>query len=218
MKKITFLLLFVCGFTAWSWAQAFNFAQASSPEQQVISLHLGYAHSFQARLGYAREFVAGKPLLLGGEIALPAGNSLNDWQGNLGGQADCLQWGDFHLVGKAYAVLRKWKMDYVSAWSWGTDLALVGGFYRKQGFLATEIGYDRSWFTNLQHGKAHLENYPNAVSGWYQSKAGSLYFGLQGGYSWSHIDLNLRVARTFRPNGRANLIPFQALIGLNYRW
>lgn len=218
MKKFTFLLLFSASIATGAWSQALNFAQTPSPSGNVISLNLGFDHAFQATVGFAHQFKTVRPLVVGTEFSLPSGNTLlDDWRWKTGAQYNFLQSGNFRLTGKAQLVFRKRKTDYVNHFGWGTDLGLIGGWYREKFFLAAETGYDRTWFSHIRHDQPYLEQFPEAVSGWYQSKAANVYVGIQGGYSWQRLDINLRLGRTFRPNGSANLVPLYAMLGANIR-
>jgi hypothetical protein len=101
----------------------------------------------------------------------------------------------------------------------GVDLGLVGGYYRRRGFVAGELGFDAALSTHVTHTDAYrMTVHEDAVDGWYSNPGGNLRFGLQGGVTLARYDVILRVGQLRDTGGAPPLFPFYGTVTVNARW
>ncbi len=214
LKKILLAALLILSIKSYS--QTINWNKLQKSDRHILSVNAGIDYSLTAGLGYSYQLKTKTPIILNVEFAVPFGkNLLDDYKSKIGATIRLAHAGDFNFAAKINGIFRRYENDYVRLINFGSEIALNGGYYQKNWFLAGEAGFDKAIVTNFKHTAAYKEVFPAVVDGWYEpSTGGNVYFGLQSGLSMKHSDLTLRIGKVINQDFKSKPnLPFYALIG-----
>jgi hypothetical protein len=198
-----------------------NLATTSTDRPHIISVRTGLDHALTGQLGYdhvlAPRALGGRLLILGADLTMPwARPDLGDLALRLGATMPLVESGSWKLAARLGPTVRTTDNALARMVAVGADAELVGGYYRRRGFVAAEAGIDWAAATHITNSDAYKMNvYPDAQDGWYRSTGGTIRAGVQGGLSLSSYDIVLRVGRPIAIDLDAQTIPFYAMLGVN---
>lgn len=198
-------------------AQEMNLSATSTARPSIVAVRAGMDHAFLGEIGYRRVLAwGGQQILAGGDFALPwAKLDLRDYRLRA-------------TVGLPFGT-ESWK---VAAWlaptlrgtdnavsrmtGLGLDSRLTGGYYARRWFLAAELGLDWVAATRITFSDAYRHRvYSGAKDGWYRSTGGTAYAGLQGGVSFSALDVVVRAGHPRTTALEAQTVPLYVTLGVN---
>ena len=201
-------------------AQEVNLS-ALDPSSNVVQLRTGAEYGFVAGVGVGRVFsLRDRPVLAFGDFSLPwAGLDLSDYRLRVGALVPVLESRHWKLAGSLAPTVRGTSNDISRMTGVGADLGVVGGYYRRQLFVAAELGFDWAVTTHVTHSAAYRSAvYQGARDGWYANPGGNARAGLQGGASFGRYDVTLRVGAVRDVDGNPPLLPFYGTLALATHW
>ncbi len=203
------------------YSQNVNWRSLGEDKRNVVQFNFGYEYGVTARVGYGRMFDIVKPVLFGVEYSVPMGDDLlGDFKVKLGAQVEIVELGGFSATVKIQSNVRRYENALVRIWSFGSDFAVVTGYYSPSWHLAGELGFDKSITSNLKHSAIMKSSFPAIQDGWYIPSGGQFYYGIQGGKTLGEIfDISLRVGATeAQANDDNAVLPYYAQLGLGLRF
>jgi hypothetical protein len=226
MKTTRIILLLAASILALSsnrsHAQPTNWRSWQGEQAHIISVQFGLDFGFVLGVGYAYKLNTSLPILLNVDVSMPFGETLlDDYKIRIGGQAELVRLGDFSTTIKAQCVVRRLDNLGGKYLNLGSELGIIAGFYRSTWFVAGEFTYDKTLLTNIQHSEdAKKNSFHQPQDGWYSSLGGNFLYGIQGGYSFSTLDLNARLGAILTEDfkGTPMYIPFYGTLGMNVRF
>jgi hypothetical protein len=221
MKKILAVMIFVVVTVASSHAQNVNWRSLGENQSSLIQFDLGYDYGVTTQIGYSRHFSWFRPVVLGLEYSFPMGKDLiDDFKVRVGGQVEVLQMDEFSATVRIQSVFRRYQNQLVRILSFGSDFALVTGYYKPSWYGAAEVGFDKSIVSHLKHTDIMKDNFPTIRDGWYIPSGGHYYYGIQAGKTLGEVfDLSLRLGATkAQARDEDAVIPFYGEIGLSLRF
>jgi hypothetical protein len=115
----------------------------------------------------------------------------------LGGQVEVVEIDGFSATIKIYSNFRRYQTQLVRIVSFGSDFALLAGYYSATWYAAGELGFDKAIATQLKHSDIMRMNFPGIRDGWYVPTGGNWYYGVQGGKTIGEIlEVSLRLGAT----------------------
>jgi hypothetical protein len=105
--------------------------------------------------------------------------------------------------------------------SFGSDFAVVAGYYRPSWYAAGELGFDKSVTSYLKHSDImRTYVFPGIKDGWYIPSGGNYYYGIQAGKTLGEsLDLSLRLGATSaEDNDEDAVLPYYLQLGLGVRF
>lgn len=217
MKTILSILIIIISNLAS--AQSNNWSSKKSERKSITYSSFGFDHGATLQIGHGRYIESFKPLLITADFSIPMGNELfDDFKSRVGVQIPIYEINDLILSARLNAIFRRHETKLVRMISFGSEMNMTLGYYKKTWHLASEFGFDKSINTHLKHSSLMQENYPSITDGWFIPSGGHYYMGFQSGkYISSQIELNLRLGITNAQFDDENsLIPFYTQIGMNY--
>ena len=204
--KITFLIAAFMLVVSTIKAQTINWAALDSSDRHIINANAGLDYGTIFGLGYSYQ-IRNKflPAYAYMEYSFPLGENLFD---------------DLKIKTGVHGVIRRFENDNVRLVNFGSDLAAVIGYYRSHWFVAGEVGFDKAIITHFKHSAGYMEQYPNAVNGWYgPTTGGNFYYGVQAGYSFPHSDLYLKAGKMLTQDFKTEpTLPMYGQVGYNFRF
>jgi hypothetical protein len=198
--------------------QTVNWEQAG--QKHILSSHIAADHALTFGLGYSYHTEAKRPVLLNAEYSFPSGMHLtDDFKIKTGAQVRWWQWGHFHIASKLQAIFRRYQNEYVRLLNVGADISATAGYYKRHWFIAGELGFDKAIVTHFKHSDQYKSNFPAVKDGWYEpSTGGTIYYGIQGGWSFGNKDLYLKLGKLNQQDLRSSpMLPVYAQLGFNVR-
>ena len=202
-------------------SQVINWRSLGEDQRNIIQFNTGYDFGVTAQLGYAKSFTIVRPVVVGLDYSFPMGSSLiDDFKVRLGGQMEIVEIGGFSTTLKIASVFRRYENALVRIASFGSDFALVAGYYTPTWSLAGEFGFDKAIASHLKHSDVMRAVFPAIKDGWYVPTGGNYYFGLQGSKTIGEsLDLSLRLGATRAQEHDENaVVPLYAQLGLDLRF
>jgi hypothetical protein len=187
----------------------------------VVHVSTGAEYGFVAGVGYARVVpFLDRQLVLSGDFTLPwAGLDLSDYRLRVGALLPIAGIRRWKLAGSIAPTVRQTKNDISRMTDVGADVGVVAGYYSARWFVATELGFDWAMTTHIAHTQVYRTAvYEGARDGWYANSGGNLRAGLQGGVSFGHHDVILRIGGVRGIDGDPPLLPFYGTLAFNTRW
>ena len=194
---------------------------ALEQSSNVVQVRTGAEYGFVAGIGYARVVaLPERPLLLTAGATLPwAAFDIQDYRLRVGGALTLLDVRRWKLLAGVSPTLSSTKNELSRMTAIGTDVGVVGGYYARRAFVATEVGFDWALTTYVAHTEAYRQNvYAGARDGWYSNPAANLRGGLQAGLSFGRYDVVLRAGLVRDITGEPPLLPFYGTLAVNAKW
>lgn len=201
-------------------AQNVNWASLRADRPNSISVSPGFDYGATLQFGYARSFDAILPVVLGVDYSFPMGRDLfDDFKVRLGCQVEVVAFGGVAATVRIASVFRRYENTLVRIASFGSDFALVLGFYRPAWYVAGEGGFDKAITSHLKHSDAMKDIFPGVRDGWYVPTGGNFYYGVTGGVTLlGTLDLSARIgATTAQPRDEGALVPLYVQVGFGIR-
>jgi hypothetical protein len=221
MKKLIAVITIVMVVTDVGYSQNINWRSLRDDQQNVIQFNAGYDFGATAQLGYSRSFAIVKPVIVGLDYSFPMGNDLfDDFKVRLGGQVEIVEIDGFSATIKIASVFRRYQTELVRIASFGSDFAVLAGYYKPTWFVAGEAGFDKSITSHLAHSDVMRAMFPAIRDGWYVPTGGHYYYGIQGGKTIGEsFDLSLKVGATnAQGNDEEAVLPLYLQLGLGLRF
>ncbi len=221
MKSIVKVLLVAMALAEAGYSQNINWRSLSENRRNVVQLNFGYDFGVTAQLGYSRSFTLIRPVIVGLDYSLPMGDVLlDDFKARIGGQMEIVQIGGFSATIKVFSNFRRHQTNMVRIVSFGSDFAVLTGYYRPTWYAAGEFGFDKAVATNLKNSDIMKANFPAIRDGWYVPTGGHFYYGIQAGKTIGEsLDLSLRLGATEAQfNDENAVLPYYAQLGLGVRF
>lgn len=220
MKKMLAVLVLVMTVAATGYTQNVNWRSLQDDQRNLIQFDFGYDYGTTVRIGYSRAFNWFRPVVLGLDYSLPMGKDLvDDFKVRLAGQIEVIQLDGFSATLKLMSSLRRYENPMVRIVSFGSDLALVTGYYAPTWHAAGEFGFDKSIVSHLKHSDIMRSNFPQIRDGWFIPTGGNYYYGIQAGKTLGEtFDFSLRLGATkAQARDEDAVVPFYGQIGLSVR-
>ena len=187
----------------------------------IVHVSTGAEYGFVAGAGYARVVpFLDRQLVLTGDFTLPwAGLDLSDYRLRVGALMPIVGSRRWKVAGGVAPTVRGTKNDISRMTGVGADIGIVGGYYARHFFVATELGFDWSMTTYVAHSQVYRSTvYEGARDGWYANPGGNVRAGLQGGVTFGRYDVILRIGEVRGVDGDPPLLPFYGTLALDTRW
>jgi hypothetical protein len=222
MKRTMSVVLLLMVLAATGNSQNVNWKTSSEDQRNLIHINAGYDYGVTTQVGYYRSLTIIRPVLLGLDYSVPMGSHLlDDFKVRLGAQVELVEIGGFLTTVKIMSSFRRYENPLVRIVSFGSDFAVVAGYYDPAWYAAGEFGFDKSIVSNLKHSDTMRKYvYSGIRDGWYIPTGGNYYYGIQAGKSISRsLDLSLRLgATTAQDHDKNAVLPFYAQLGLGVKF
>jgi hypothetical protein len=198
-----------------------NFGALDPARPNIVHLATGLENGFVGGVGYTRAYGIGRrTLLLSGSVTVPWANAdLRDHDVRIGASVDVLRGDRVRMVAGLGGGTRATTNLANRMRSVGADGVLLGGYWTARWFVAGEGGYDGAIATYVEHSDYYRETvYADARDGWYGDTGANIRLGMAGGLSLGRSDLVLRAGTARDREGRSQLLPAYAGLGLNVRF
>jgi hypothetical protein len=221
MKKFAEVLVLVMAMAGAGYSQNINWRSLGEGQRNIIQLGFGYDYAVTAKFAYGRTFSWIRPVVLRLDYSFPMGEDLlDDFKVRLGGQMEILEAGGFSATVRILANLRRYQTTLVRIVSFGSDFALLAGYYKPSWYAAGEFGFDKSITSYLKHSDVMRTNFPTIRDGWYVPTGGHYYYGIQAGKTLGEsFDLSLRLGATnAQANDENDVLPYYLELGFGLRF
>lgn len=206
MKKIHLIGILLCMLSCPQFlkAQEINWRNMNSDSPHQVAAHFGMEYASVAGLSYGYYADGKLPFVIGTEIQIPFGkNLLDDWKIKVNGQAEIWHNDHFSWSIKPGIIFRHYASDAATLVNMATYLTTSFGYLRPRGGIWTELNYDRSFATHIQHANLQ-ESYPQIANGWFGSTGGNFKFGLAGNLNFGSWSSCLMVGKIYNQNFKNN--------------
>ncbi len=221
MKTLLKVLMVTMVLVELSYSQNINWRALNQDQRNTLQATFGYDFGATAQVGYTRSFTLIRPVVVGLDYSIPMGRDLlDDFKVRLGGQIEIVEIGGFSATLKLYSNFRRYQTAMVRIVGFGSDFAIVAGYYKPTWYAAGEFGFDKAIVSHLKHSDIMRTNFPGIRDGWYIPTGGNYYYGVQGGKTLGeNFDLSLRVGATSAQFDDENaVIPYYCQLGLGMRF
>jgi hypothetical protein len=221
MKNSVIAVLVVMALASTGYSQNINWRSLGEDQRNVVHFSFGHDFGVTAQAGYSRSFTVIKPVVVGLDYSSPMGRDLvDDFKVRIGAQVEIVQIGGFSTTLKIASNFRRYENALVRIASFGSDFAVLAGYYRSTWYAAGEFGFDKSITSHLRHSDVMRANFPAIKDGWYVPSGGHFYYGIQGAKTIGEsLDLSLRLGATkAQDNDEDALVPWYAQLGLGIRF
>lgn len=221
MKKIILIIGITIAIISMGYSQNINWRSIHNQQKNMVTAQLGLDYGTTVQVGYFRPIRAFRPILLGADFSMPAGEDLlDDFKVRWGGMIEVYEYNGFSVTGKILANYRRNEMSLVRMQSFGSEFAIISGYYKPTWHAALELGFDKAISTHLKHTDLMKETYPDVQDGWYVPTGGNWYYGIQGSKSiGQQTDATLRLGLTnAQKDDEDSLLPFYLQLGINRRF
>jgi len=221
MKNSVMAVFVVMALASTGYSQNINWRSLGEDQRNIVHFSFGYDFGVVAQAGYSRCFTVIKPVVVGLDYSSPMGRDLvDDFKVRVGAQIEIVQIGSFSTTLKIASNFRRYENALVRIASFGSDFAVLAGYYRSTWYAAGEFGFDKSITSHLRHSDVMRANFPAIRDGWYVPAGGHFYYGIQGAKTIGEsLDLSLRLGATkAQDNDEDALLPWYAQLGLGIRF
>ena len=221
MKRLLTVLTIVLAMAEAGYSQNINWRSLREDQPNVVQLNVGYDFGVTSQVSYARTFDLVRPALLGVDFSFPMGsNLLDDFKVRLGGQIEIVEINGFSATLKISSVFRRYQTELVRIVSFGSDFAVLAGYYTPTWSVGGEFGFDKSITSQIKNSEIMRAYFPGIKDGWYLPTGGHYYFGIQGGKTIGEsLDLSLRLGATNAQfNDENAVLPLYLQLGLGMRF
>ena len=219
MKYLITILTTIC--LSCSYGQNINWSAINKSQKNLAYLNLGYDFGVTSQIGYGHKIKFFKPLLLTADYSFPMGKDLvDDFKIRLGAQVSIYKINNFVVSAKVYCVFRRHETEFVRMASFGSETALIIGYYKQKWHIAGEFGLDKSAITHLKHSDAMRENFPSISNGWFSHTGGHFFYGIQSSKTIEKkFEISIRIGGISpQIKDAPPLLPFYAQLGLLYKF
>ena len=219
MKKIIIILITALSVYSIN-AQSINWQSIDKDQKNIVYLNFGYDFGMTTQFGYGRKIETFRPILLTADYSMPMGKDLvDDFKLRIGGQISIFERNNFIASAKIYGIFRRHQTKLVRMASFGSETAVILGYYKPKWHIAGEFGFDKSIVTHLKHSDIMKDNFPAIADGWFIPSGGHFYYGIQGSKTiGNNFDLSLRVGMTNAQfNDKNAIMPIYTQFGLIYK-
>jgi hypothetical protein len=221
MKTMAATVMIMMAVFYTGYSQNVNWRSLGEDQRNIVQFDLGYDYGATTQLGYGRAFDWLRPVVLTFDYSFPMGKDLvDDFRVRLGSQVEVLQIDGFSATLKLMGSLRRYENPLVRIVSFGSDFALVTGYYSPTWHAAGEFGFDKSIVSHLKHSDIMRSNFPAIRDGWYIPSGGHFYYGIQAGKTLGETyALSLRVGTTNAQfDDEDAVVPYYVQVGLGIRF
>ena len=221
MKRLLTVLTMVLAMAEAGYSQNINWRSLREDQPNVVQLNVGYDFGVTSQVSYARTLDVVRPALLGVDFSFPMGsNLLDDFKVRLGGQIEIVEINGFSATLKISSVFRRYQTELVRIVSFGSDFAVLAGYYTPTWSVGGEFGFDKSITSQIKNSEIMRAYFPGIKDGWYLPTGGHYYFGIQGGKTIGEsLDLSLRLGATNAQfNDENAVLPLYLQLGLGMRF
>lgn len=221
MKTIVATVLIMIAVFHTGFSQNVNWRSLGEVQRNIVQFDFGYDYGAISQLGYGRAFSWFRPVVVSLDYSFPMGKDLvDDFKVRLGGQMEVLQIDGFSATVKLMGSLRRYENPLVRIVSFGSDFALVTGYYSSTWHAAGEFGFDKSVVSHLKHSDIMRSNFPAIRDGWYIPSGGHYYYGIQAGKTLGEtFALSLRAGATNAQfDNEDAVVPYYVQVGLGIRF
>ncbi len=203
--------------------QNINWRSIDEDQKHIVSVLLGLDFGTAVNLGYYRTLrLLDRPILVGGDFSFPAGaDFMDDFKVRWGGQIEVFESNGISVTGKILANFRRLETTAVRMQSFGSEFAILSGYYKPKWHAGLEVGFDKAITTHLKHSDVMREFiYADVKDGWYVPTGGNWYFGLHGSKTIGRsFDVTFRSGVTNAEQDDENAtIPMYLQFGANKRF
>lgn len=220
MKNIFKTALFLLLIINTAEAQIINWG-ATGKEKHILNTNIGAEYGVIFGLGYHYKLNSELfPMTVGAEFSMPSGNNLaDDFKTKAGVNIRWIKIRDFQFSTRVQGVFRRFENENVAIANFGLDMAGVVGYYRPRWFGGIEAGFDKAIVSHFKHTEYYRETYPDVKNGWYEpSTGGNFYFAIQGGYSFNHQEIYLKIGSIVSQDFKTKPnLPYLLQLGYNYK-
>lgn len=221
MKKYIISALFVILTGGSLRAQTLNWAALNHKEKHILNANIGTEYGVIFGLGYGYKLNTGLfPIVTGVEFSVPSGGTLlDDFKVKAGANIRWVKVKDFQFSTRVQGIFRRFENENVAIANFGLDMAGTVGYYRPKWFGSVEVGFDKAIVSHFEHTPHYKEIFPEVKNGWYEpSTGGNFYYDIQGGYSFSHQEIYLKLGNIVSQDFKTKpQLPFLVQIGYNYK-
>jgi hypothetical protein len=221
MKRSLKVLLLVTALAHGSHSQNVNWRSLGDAGHNIVQINAGYDYGATAQIGYARSFVLVSPVIAGLDFTLLMGRDLSDdFKIRLGAQIEIVHIEGFSATIKIYGNFRRYQTQLVRIVSFGSDFAVLAGYYSSTWYAAGEFGFDKAIATALKHSDIMRAYFPAIRDGWYVPTGGNYYYGIQGGKTLGEsLEMTVRVGATrAQDHDESPVIPRYVQLGFSVRF
>ena len=221
MKRLLTVLTIVLAMAEAGYSQNINWRSLREDQPNVVQLNVGYDFGVTSQVSYARTFDLVRPALLGVDFSFPMGsNLLDDFKVRLGGQVEVVEFHGFSATIKISSVFRRYQTELVRIVSFGSDFAVLAGYYTPTWSVGGEFGFDKSITSQIKNSEIMRAYFPGIKDDWYLPTGGHYYYGIQGGKTLGEsIDLSLRLGATNAQfNDENAVLPLYLQLGMGMRF
>jgi hypothetical protein len=221
MKNIIAAIIIMVAVSEAGYSQNVNWRSLHEDQPNVVQFNFGYDYGVTSQIGYSRSFSMIKPVMLGLDFSFPMGSDLlDDFKVMLGAQIEIVQISGFSATIRISSIFRRYQTEMVSIASFGSDFAVVAGYYNPSFSIGGEFGFDKSITSHIKNSDIMRTNFPAIKDGWYVPTGGHYYYGIQGGKTLGeNFDLSLRLGATqAQANDENAVLPLYFQLGLGTRF
>lgn len=222
MKKYRISVLFLMLAAGFLRSQILNWAALNKKERHILNANIGTEYGVIFGLGYGYKLNTGLfPIITGVEFSVPFGSTLlDDFKVKAGANIRWIKIRDFQFSTRVQGIFRRFENENVVISNFGLDMAGMIGYYRPKWFAGIEAGFDKAIVSHFEHTAHYKEIFPEVKNGWYEpSTGGNFYYGVQGGYSFSHQEIYLKLGNIVSQDFKTKpQLPFLVQIGYNYKF
>ena len=220
MKRTIAVAIIVLAMAEVGYTQNINWRSLHNDQRNVIQVNAGYDFGVTAEFGYARYFTLLRPVVVQVDYSFPMGSDLlDDFKVRLGGQMEVVEVGGFSATIRILSNFRRYQNELVRIVSFGSDFALVTGYYHPAWYAAGEFGFDKSITSYLKHSDILKSFFPGIRDGWYIPTGGHFYYGIQAGKAiGERFDVTLRLGATKSQfDDEEAVLPYYLQLGVGVR-
>ncbi len=211
-------VIVVLAIAARGSAQELNLGATSTARPNIVVARTGMEHALMTEVGYRRVLEWGdRQLFVGGDVAFPWGGvDLRDYRVRASAGLPFVDGQHWKLAGWLSPTVRGTRDAASDMTALGADLRVTAGHYARGWFVAAELGVDWVAATHVRISDAYRNRaYAGAQDGWYGAPGGTVYTGLQGGLSFSALDVVLRAGLPRTTTLGAQSVPAYLTLGVN---
>ena len=222
MKRIKIYIAFAISLSISVniFSQSINWKNLDKEQKHIININAGAEYGLIVGAGYGYQLKSKMPIVLNVEHSFPTGKRMtDDFKTKIGGYIRLYEINNFQFSAKIQGVFRRYENSFASLSNFGSDMAVIAGYYKPKWFIAGEGGFDKAIVTHFKHTAAYKQIFLSVKDGWYEpSTGGNFYYGLQTGFSFRQNDIYLKAGKLISQDlSTTPLFPFYVQIGYNIR-